>query len=102
MPVVHTLSPKDGSTHQGGVPFQFRVNASDEEGADLTCTWYYGEDVMGIGDTISYSGLPPGTLKVTVVVSDGTSTTRKDIRMLVVLVSIAALYLHRMRRQRQG
>ena len=85
--------------------------------------------MIGTGHSLSYPGLPSGTLTVTVVVTDGSSTTSQDIRMLVevtdrptggdgdggpsgaiyavvvllvvVMASIVAFYLLRMRQQPQ-
>ena len=82
-PVIAGMLPASGSEHKKGESIAFSVEASDEDGDELTITWKEGDRVLGIGSPLEYSKLGKGEHTITVVVADGTGTAEQSLVVIV-------------------
>jgi hypothetical protein len=83
VPVINSISPADGIRFETGETIVLKVNASDEDGDELTVTWMEGDKVLGTSSPFKLSGLSEGEHAITVVVDDGTDSTEDTITVLV-------------------
>ncbi len=84
LPVITNLLPADGTKVRKGETIVFTVNATDEEGDDLTFTWKEGEKVLSYKMPFEWSKLSKGEHTITVVVDDGTGTTEESFTVKVI------------------
>jgi hypothetical protein len=82
-PVIIGYKPSTGAKFKQGQRVTFLGNATDEDGDDLTYTWMVEGVVLGTGSKYHHSALSPGTLTITLVVNDGTSSTSQDITISI-------------------
>ncbi|MEM4728988.1 MAG: hypothetical protein QXH42_04410 [Thermoplasmata archaeon] len=68
---VRILSPMSNSAYDEGTKIRFWGTAEDEDGDELSYTWWDGEKQLGAGDYFNYSKLKPGKHTITLKVSDG-------------------------------
>ncbi|MGQ9582591.1 MAG: tandem-95 repeat protein [Thermoplasmatota archaeon] len=71
MPRVISFSPQDGQRFQKGKRVEFRVEAVDDEGDDLTYTWYDGSEIISNLSFFIKSDLRVGKHTLRLLVSDG-------------------------------
>ena len=82
-PVIKTVLPQNGSVFKEGFEVQFRADASDEDGDQLTCTWKRGTKVLGTGATLATRDLRPGRVTITLEVTDGNATATRTLSVVV-------------------
>ncbi len=82
-PVIISMSPENGSKFKQGKMVTFTVEATDEDGDDLTMTWTSDGVTIGTGDTLDYKKLKPGTRKIKVTVSDGEASVEDEFTVVI-------------------
>lgn len=82
-PEITDVEPATGETFKDGDTITLRANATDADGDDLTYTWMEGDTVLGIGQELNISGLPPGEHTITLIVDDGTSSTSQEFTITI-------------------
>lgn len=82
-PEITDVEPATGGTYKDGDTITLRANATDADGDDLTYTWMEGDTVLGIGQELNVSGLPPGEHTITLIVDDGTSSTSQEFTITI-------------------
>lgn len=71
MPRVISFSPQDGQRFQKGKRVEFSVEAVDDEGDDLTYTWYDGSEIISNLPFFIKTDLRVGKHTLRLLVSDG-------------------------------
>ncbi|MEM4728310.1 MAG: tandem-95 repeat protein [Thermoplasmata archaeon] len=71
---VRILSPLEGQSFIEGKEVTLEAEAEDEDGDELTYTWYSGGSELGRGRVVSTKALKAGDHSITVKVSDGKET----------------------------
>jgi len=81
-PVIVDLLPADGSKFEEGRKVTLSVETEDEEGDEVTVTWYDGDVELGTGPTLAVR-LEPGEHTIRVVVDDGTDQVEDSFTVVV-------------------
>jgi hypothetical protein len=82
-PDIIAISPENGTQFRKGEFITFHVDVADEEGDDITVTWKSGNVTLGMGQTLEYRGLKPGTHVILVIVSDGTGADGDEFTIVI-------------------
>jgi len=82
-PAIVSVTPENGSRFKEGKVVTFSVQATDEDGDELTVTWTSDGKTLGTGETLDYKKLKPGTRVVKVTVSDGNATAEDEISLVI-------------------
>ena len=91
------------------------VEATDDDGDEVTVTWMSDGVTLGTGKTLEYKKLKPGTRVVKVSIFDGTETPEEEITLIIkkeeespgfsvvvtLMVILGILILTRTKRSRQ-
>ena len=83
VPVISSLSPVNDSIFKEGKVVTFSVTVDDVDGDELTITWSSEGETLGMGSTLDYKKLKPGTRVVKVSISDGTDTSEDEITLVI-------------------
>lgn len=78
LPVVNIVSPAEAGTYPAGQMLLLRAEASDPEFDPLTYSWKEGNTTLGNTRSLNWK-FSPGNHTVTVLVGDGTGTTRQNV-----------------------
>ncbi len=70
---VRILSPVSNAAYDEGTSIKFQGAAEDEDGDELSYTWWEGAKRLGEGMDFKYSKLKPGKHTITLNVSDGSA-----------------------------
>jgi len=81
-PVMTNLLPANGTKIKEGKKVVLSVNTSDEEGDDITVTWWNGDVELGNGSPLEVK-LEPGEHIITVVIDDGSDQVEDTITIVV-------------------
>lgn len=81
-PVIFNIHPPGGREYEPGDTVEFSIITVDEDGDELTVTWWDGDVELGTGSPLEVK-LKPGEHTITVVVTDGTD--RVDDTFTVVV-----------------
>ncbi len=82
-PLVVSISPEDGAKYKEGKMVTFAVEATDEDGDDVTVTWMSDGVTLGTGKTMDYKKLKPGTRTIKVTVSDGEASVEDEFTIII-------------------
>ncbi|UCC92271.1 MAG: hypothetical protein JSW25_06245, partial [Thermoplasmata archaeon] len=82
-PFVVYIQPNNGTKYEEGKKVTLSVEATDEDGDELTVTWTSDGETLGTGTTLDYKKLKPGTRVVKASVSDGTATTEREVTLVI-------------------
>jgi len=82
-PSIVSVTPENGSRFKEGKVVTFSVQATDEDGDELTVTWTSDGKTLGTGEILDYKKLKPGTRVVKVTVSDGNATAEEEISLVI-------------------
>ena len=82
-PEITDVEPAPGETYKDGDTITLRATATDADGDDLTYTWMEGDVVLGVGQELNVTGLPPGEHTITLIVFDGSSSTTESFTITV-------------------
>lgn len=77
-PVVNIVSPVEAGIYPAGPMLLLRAEASDPEFNQLTYSWKEGNTTLGNTRSLNWK-FSPGNHTVTVLVGDGTDTTRQNV-----------------------
>ena len=61
----------------------FTLEATDEDGDDVTVTWMSDGVTLGTGKTLDHKKLKPGTRTIKVTVSDGEASVEDEFTIVI-------------------
>jgi PKD repeat protein len=82
-PIIGFILPANGTKYGEGTKVTLTVEATDEDGDELTVTWTSDGETLGTGKTLDTKKMKPGTRVVKVSVTDGTVTTEDEITLVI-------------------
>jgi hypothetical protein len=82
-PLIGSVLPTDGSGFKEDEKVLFSAEATDEDGDELSYSWFKGERMFGTGPSLEYSGLAPGKNAIRLVVSDGEASVDHAFNLTV-------------------
>ncbi|MEM2870772.1 MAG: tandem-95 repeat protein [Thermoplasmata archaeon] len=83
--MVRILSPPTRAVFKQGEEINFTGDALDEDGDELSFSWYLDSELIGTGAFFRTSGLKPGTYNVTLKVDDGSGPVASDPVQITVV-----------------
>jgi len=83
VPMLTSILPEDGAKYKEGKMVTFTIDASDEDGDELTVTWTSDGVTIGTGETLDYKKLKPGTRAIKVTVSDGEASVEDEFTVVI-------------------